>query len=61
MTPEQAQELRAARNSYRSAVAAASGYVSGQRIYAVRTAKRELERLLWNHRDELVEAVSEPI
>jgi hypothetical protein len=61
LTENDRMEIRAARNSYRSAVRAADGFVSGNRVASARIAEKHLREMLWKHRDALVEAVSEKI
>lgn len=47
-------ELRYARNSYNSAVAAAAGFVSGRRVESLKMAEKRLRKLLWDNRDALI-------
>lgn len=52
------QAIRLARNGYNSAVAAASGYVSGKRIYNLRQEEKRLRNLLWQHRDAIADLIA---
>lgn len=52
MSPELDEVLRAS-NSLRSSVKAAEGFVSGQRIRALRYDTIRLERALWAAKDQL--------
>jgi hypothetical protein len=54
-TVDALQQIRAARNAYRSAAAAADGITYGKRAYNLRAAEKYLRRLLWEHRDELAD------
>jgi hypothetical protein len=63
MTKEQQEtlnQIRRARNAYRSAIQAAEGFSSGKRVESLRSVERELKDLLWEHRD-LIADLGEPI
>lgn len=50
-----------ANNVYRGRVRAAHGYLSGQRISNLKTAEKELRKLLWEHRDAISDLIRDHV